>query len=92
MTPTIYASNTLVPPTVYLAMVSASSPITLELSASCDGQTHIIKDLAGNCSTHNITVSSSMGYIDGGPTFTFVNNFSSYTFVYVENNNLWSVL
>lgn len=90
--PTVYESSTLVSSSVYFAVVSASSPITLELSASRNGQTHIVKDLAGNCSVHNITVSSSTGQIDGSSTFTLVSDFSSYTFVYVQNNNVWSVL
>jgi len=79
--------------TDYFVPVSASAPFTITLPASpFDGQTFIVKDAVGNCSTHNVTVSSSANRIDGSPTHILSVNYASVTLAYVSGFSTWSII
>lgn len=76
----------------YYIPISASAPTTITISGSVDGQTHIIKDAVGNGATHNITLSSSKGSIDGSSTYLLATNYASVNVVYCSTLDVWSVL
>lgn len=90
--PTFVSGNFTASKDMYFLPVSASTALTIAISASSDGQAHIIKDAIGSAATNNIVVSSSSGLIDGYPTYTINATYSSFTFVYVQDLDMWSVI
>lgn len=75
--------------------VSASTAVTMTLPTSpVNGQTHIIKDRAGNCTINNIVISSSNNTIDGSSTYLLNTNYGAINLVYMSAsaNQGWGII
>jgi hypothetical protein len=71
--------------------ITAGAPFSFSLSASPDfGQVEIVKDVGGNFSTNNVTVSGNGFNIDGLSTFLMNTNYMCSTFYF--DGTSWNIL
>jgi hypothetical protein len=74
-----------------IAVGTLASAKTLTLPASpTAGDTHVIKDIVGECATRNITIAPAAGNIDGAANFVMNINYQAVTVVYTGSQ--WSIV
>lgn len=75
----------------YVILVNTSTAKTINLPASpANGDVYNVKDMTGNASANNITVSGNGKNIEPNPTYVMNTNYASSVFMY--NGTTWSVL
>lgn len=75
----------------YVILVNTSTAKTVNLPATpANGDVYNVKDLTGQATTGNITVSGNGKNIDGAASYVMNTNYSSSVFMY--NGTTWSVL
>jgi len=66
--------------------LTAARAIALPDAAAFPGRRIMVKDLSGNSGTHNLTVTPSIGTIDGSATFVISTGLASFHFVSYNDN------
>ena len=89
--PVVVTGSSSVPKDQKSTFCNCTSPSTQTLPAApYNGERHMIKDMAGNAGTYNITVSGNGNYIDGALTQIISFNYGAITVEW--NGSNWSIV
>jgi len=75
-----------------IAVINVAAPTAVTLPSSpVNGQVIVVKDGSGDAFNNNITVSPSVGTIDGFASFVLTQNYQAVSFVYNEDLGEWHI-